>query len=191
MSYYEEIVAEYLCSERTRFVSPSFNLDLGGAGPFGKGRNWWIDILAVDFEDQAVYLCEATFAQQPNYMFRRLKAWAALWSEIRENLFLVTHAPISWNVIPWVFAPANLESKIRQGIEAIPNRPFDYKWRAFEEIVPWKRQQHSAIATAEKKAREDAEQEVGLALGPPQSCASIAALSTTDQTSTILSSLNR
>jgi hypothetical protein len=95
MSYYEEIVAEYLCSERTRFVSPGFNLDLGGAGPFGKGRNWWIDVLAIDFKDKTVYLCEATFAKQPNYMFHRLRTWAALWSEIRVNLFHVTQAPRS------------------------------------------------------------------------------------------------
>ena len=167
MSYYEEIVAEYLCFERTRFVSPGFNLDLGGAGPLGKGRNWWIDVLAVDFKDEAIYLCEATFAQQPNYMFRRLRTWAALWLEIRENLFHVTHAPSSWDVIPWIFAPSNLESKIKQGIETIPDRPFDCKWRSFEEIVPWKRPQYSAIAAAEKKAREAGEHETEFAPGQP------------------------
>ena len=158
VSHYEEIVAEYLYFERTRFVSPGFNLDLGGAGPHGKGRNWWIDVLAVDFGDEAVYLCEATFAQQPNYMFHRLNAWAALWPEIRENLFRVTHAPSHWNVIPWIFAPASLELKVKQGIDAIPDRPFDYKWKSFEEIVPWKRPQYSAIAAAEKQAREAAGQ---------------------------------
>jgi hypothetical protein len=169
VSQYEEIVAEYLCFERTRFVSPGFNLDLGGAGPLGKGRNWWIDVLAVDFRNETIYLCEATFAQQPNYMFRRLRAWAALWSEIRENLFHVTSAPSSWNVIPWIFAPANLESKIKQGIEAIPNRPFGYEWTAFEDIVPWKRPQYSAIAAAEKKAREDVQHEAEFVLSSPPS----------------------
>ena len=166
MSYYEEIVAEYLCSDRTRFVSPSFNLDLGGAGPFGKGRNWWIDVLAINFRNETLYLCEATFAQQPNHMFRRLKAWAALWSEIRENLFHVTHAPSSWNVVPWIFAPASLESKIKQGIEAIPNCPFDCKWTAFEDIVPWKRPRYSAIAAVKKKALEEAGQQQGELSGP-------------------------
>ena len=74
MSHYEKIIGEYLCYEQTRFVSPGFGLNLGGVGPHGKGRNWWIDVLAVDFKDETIYLCEATFAQKPKYMLQRLRA---------------------------------------------------------------------------------------------------------------------
>jgi hypothetical protein len=154
MSHYEEIVAEYLCFGRTRFVSPGFSLDLGGVGPHGKGRNWWIDVLAVDFKEQTIYLCEATFARHPTYMFARLRAWTAVWPEICENLFRVTHAPHSWTVKPWIFTPNDLKSRIELGIAAIRDCPFDYKWTAFEDIVPWKRQQYSAIAAAAKRVPE-------------------------------------
>jgi hypothetical protein len=119
MSHYEEIVAEYLCFGRTRFVSPGFSLDLGGVGPQGKGRNWWIDVLAVDFKEQTIYLCEATFARNPTYMFARLRAWTVVWPEICENLFRITHAPHSWTVKPWIFTPYDLKLRIEPICEAV------------------------------------------------------------------------
>jgi hypothetical protein len=118
MSYYEEIVAEFLCSSRQRFVSPGYNLDLGGVGPHGKGRNWWIDVLAVDFQDETIYLCEATFARQPTYMLRRLSAWAAVWTELCNALYHTTSAPKTWRVIPWI----SLQQSCRAGSRTASRR---------------------------------------------------------------------
>ena len=94
-----------------------------------KGRNWWIDVLAVDFKDETIYLCEATIAQKPKYMLQRLRAWTAHWQEICKTLFRLTQAPDTWRVKPWIFAPDFLKPKIEGGIAAIPDLPFDTNGR--------------------------------------------------------------
>jgi len=152
LSYYEEIVAEYLCAKRTRFVSPNYCLDIGDAGPHGKDRSWWIDVLAVDFDERAIFLCEATFAQKPVYMFRRLRRWASIWPEIELCARRLTGAPDHWRVEPWVFMPKDLKATFDKGFAAIIDSPFSVTWTAFEDIVPWKRPQLSALTAAAKRA---------------------------------------
>jgi hypothetical protein len=83
MHYYQDIVGDYLRMERTRFISPEYLLDLGHGGPHSKGC-WWVDVLAVDFKEQTIFLCEVSYSKTLAALVRRLQQWSNQWDAIRK-----------------------------------------------------------------------------------------------------------
>ena len=154
MPYYEEIVAEYLCSNRKMFVSPTFNLDLNEGGPLVKDKNWWIDVLAVDFGTKTIFLCEVSYSKTLYALARRLKLWASEWENMRAALTARTGIDADWKMQPWVFTPRDLEGTYKKRFAALGPVPFEYKWMALECTAPWMRPEFSQIAAQAKADRQ-------------------------------------
>jgi hypothetical protein len=85
MDRFQGVVTEYLRADRSCFVNPEFwireNLESQHDKP-----HWFVDVLALNMRDKAVYLCEVTYAKQPRALCRRLRSWREHWSLINQTL---------------------------------------------------------------------------------------------------------
>ena len=71
----EELVLEYLRADRTVFVNTQCCIQLNDAmNPDNSGPHWYCDLVAINFKDQRVYLCEVTYAKTLTSLLNRLKA---------------------------------------------------------------------------------------------------------------------
>ena len=109
MSYYQEIVAEYLRADRSIFMNHEFTIQLehGVAQP-KKCTSWISDIVAVDFRNRTVFLCEVTYSQTLSALIKRLKCWSDNWPDIVRALRRDSCVPDDFIVRPWVFIPESL-----------------------------------------------------------------------------------
>jgi hypothetical protein len=83
MDYFQGVVADYLSADRTVFVNPERRIQLHSNGPLRKGEHWYCDILAVNFRDSTVYLCEVTLSRTVAALLKRLREWNANWPAVR------------------------------------------------------------------------------------------------------------
>jgi hypothetical protein len=105
MDYFQGVVADYLSADRTVFVNPECRIQLHSHGPFKKGEHWYGDILAVNFRDSTVYLCEVTLSRTVAALLKRLREWNANWPAVRVAVARDNSIPESWSMRPWVFGP--------------------------------------------------------------------------------------
>jgi hypothetical protein len=155
VDYYQGIVADFVSSDRSRFVTLEFLLDLGNAGSLIKGRYWYIDVLAVDFRIETVFLCEVSYSKSLTSLIRRLKQWSEHWGELCPALRAQTNVPEDWQVQPWVFIPSDLFAVYERGFKVIASPRFQPVLTPLEATPPWK---YSARPTAAAKIADLASQ---------------------------------
>lgn len=137
MDYFQGVVSEYLRANRSTFVNPEFFLTLehyeGGEPP--RDTSWYVDLLAVSFEDRAAYLCEVTYSRTPYPLIKRLSAWKAKWSELQQAVRRDAHLPSEWTIRPWIFVPESGIKYVLSKGDAFPATP---KITPLEMTLPWK-----------------------------------------------------
>ncbi|MDR3409376.1 MAG: hypothetical protein P4L87_00255 [Formivibrio sp.] len=146
MDYYQGIVAEYLRTNRKIFVNPEFclQLELGANNP-SKGNFWYVDIVATDFAQKIVYLCEVTYSNPPSALIKKLSVWSENWADIVCALRHYSAIPEEWSVRPWIFMPTeNIKSFLKKiiGMQPVPKitplemtQPWTYPWNREEELT--------------------------------------------------------
>lgn len=109
MDYFQGIVAEYLRANRATFINPEYclQLDEKEKAP-SKGSSWYVDILAINIAQRAVFLCEVTYSQSLSALLKRLTEWSQHWAQILHALHRDSGVPMEWSVRPWVFIPETL-----------------------------------------------------------------------------------
>ena len=75
MDYFQSIVIEYLRAKRCVFVNTEYLVNLDAGDKQYTGRHWYCDVLAVNFEESTLYLCEVTYSSTMQGLILRLKAW--------------------------------------------------------------------------------------------------------------------
>ncbi|CAN7506912.1 hypothetical protein [Neorhizobium sp. LjRoot104] len=114
MDYYQGVVADYLRADRSVFLNTEFCLQVNDApNPDLSGPHWYVDILAIDMELQAIFLCEITYSQSLSGLVKRLKAWQENWASIPPALHRDASLPF-WPVRPWVFIPDALIPSLKR-----------------------------------------------------------------------------
>ena len=110
MSYYQDVVVEYLRADRARFVNTEYLIQLNPNNE-SKGTFWYCDAVAVSFSDSTIYLCEVTYSKTMTALIKRLRAWSANWSGVRAALIRDAQIPNpkDWAVKLWLFVPAKHE----------------------------------------------------------------------------------
>ena len=109
MSHYQEIVVEYLRADRSIFMNHEFTIQLEeGTARSQKGASWISDVVAVDFRNNSVFLCEDSYSQTLSALIKRLKSWSDNWPSIVRALRRDSCVPDDFMVRPWVFIPASL-----------------------------------------------------------------------------------
>jgi hypothetical protein len=104
MDYFQGVVADYLSADRAMFVNPECRIELH-PGTLKRGEHWYCDILAVNFREATVYLCEVTLSQTVAALLKRLREWNANWPAVRAAVARDNSVPASWTMRPWVFVP--------------------------------------------------------------------------------------
>jgi hypothetical protein len=138
MDYYQGIVADFLITRQSCFVSSEFLIDLSKGAAQTKGRSWWVDILAVDFKHKTIFLCEVSYSKTLAALAKRLQQWSDNWIEIRDTLFLLTSIPSDWTVRVRIFTPNELRDVYERQMKTLSAPPFDLQWEPLEEVVPWR-----------------------------------------------------
>ena len=106
MDYFQGVVAEYLRANRATFVNPEFLLQLDEIQKMPtKGTSWYVDLLAVNFRKQAVYLCEVTYSTTLEALMGRLAGWSTHWPQVLAALHRDAALPQDWPVQPWIVIP--------------------------------------------------------------------------------------
>lgn len=144
MDWFQSVVLDYLRCDRAVFVNPECLIRLDQKGPVLKGRHWYCDAVAAHFRERTLYLCEITYASQPQALIRRLISWRTAWPVVCQAVIRDSGIPGDWTVCPWVFLP---EAKLPQVREKFPASMDSGgtgcamptpRFTALEEVLPWK-----------------------------------------------------
>ncbi|MTW23250.1 hypothetical protein [Allochromatium palmeri] len=148
MDYFQGVVADYLRAHRSTFINSEFLLQLDEGKVLGKGRYWYCDIVAVDFSQRGIFLCEVTYSKTVHALIKRLSFWNQHWVALCNGIYRETGIPKDWSVKPWLFIPeerrgilddklANIVGIGSEGCQ-IPRPDITY----LEEVMPWKYDNH-------------------------------------------------
>jgi hypothetical protein len=142
MDFYQGVVVDYLRADRAMFVNTQCCIQLNESqNPDTSGPHWYCDAVAVDFRDEAVFLCEISYAQRLGSLLERLKEWAQNWDGICESLARDCKLPTGWEVRPWLFVPAHsiqlLEQRLSQMTKADGSPAFNARITPLESVQPW------------------------------------------------------
>ncbi|HQU03486.1 MAG TPA: hypothetical protein PLT25_02090 [Acidocella sp.] len=135
MDYYQGVVTEYLVKNKSVFINPEYELALNPNQKIHpKGTSWVIDILAVDFVQEAVFLCEVTYSRTQHALVHKMADWADRWSEISTAVRHQTHVPEYWRILPRVFVPKEFRDTFAAKVhQAWP----ELEIIALEDVAPW------------------------------------------------------
>jgi len=144
MTYYQDVVLEYLRVDRAVFVNPECCIQVDAA-PIGDSSSpyWYCDALAVDLRASAVYLCEVSYAKSLTAMLKRLAAWNHYWVEVQTALVRDCAVPKGWPVRPWLFIPEAFVPTAVEGIRRLGTHPGETRVipepriTTLESAVPW------------------------------------------------------
>lgn len=139
MDHFESVVVEYLRADRSLFVNSQCCIQLNaGQNPDTSGPHWYCDAVALSLKAQAAYLCEITYANPPNSLFKRLTGWDKDWPLLRVALERDSGVPASWSLTPWIFVPQALVPRVDSFLATLSlsemPRP---RITHLESIMPW------------------------------------------------------
>lgn len=143
MDYYQGVVTEYLRADRSVFVNTECCIQLNdGANPDASGPHWYCDAVAVDHRDKAVYLCEVSYSKELGALLKRLAAWNANWTLIKQALSRDCSLDPTWPIRAWLFIPGGCVPKAVGGINRILKSPAAASMPApkitkLEAVAPW------------------------------------------------------
>ena len=142
MNYFQDVMVEFLRAERTVFVNTEclIQLDLGDKPP--KGRHWYCDAVAINFEKKTAYLCEITYSSTLQSLLTRLAAWETNWQLLCDSVKRDCSVPLDWKIQPWVFVPQKCKSLLEKKLPMIKSADGQKymptpKIEVIEEIMPW------------------------------------------------------
>jgi hypothetical protein len=142
VDYYQGVVLEYLRADRSVFVNTECCIQLNAAAnPDASGTHWYCDAVAVDFRQNAVFLCEVSYSKSLGALLKRLEAWHTHWSALKATLVRDCSLPHDWPVRPWLFIPEDCITAAVQGIKRIgadSGTMLDPLITPLELVVPWR-----------------------------------------------------
>lgn len=118
MDYFQGVVTEYLRAKRSVCVNTECLLQLDEGKNTPTNRHWYCDIVAVDFSEKCVYLCEVTYSATMQSLLARLSAWREHWPMLLSAIHRDCGIPSDWTVSPWVFIPEKYKGKFVEKIQA-------------------------------------------------------------------------
>ncbi len=143
MDYYQGVVTEFLRADRGMFVNPECPIQLvqGSAPP--KGTFWYCDIMAANFRERRVYLCEVSYSTTLHALQRRLQAWSANWPAVCAAIVRDCSVPNDWKIQPWIFVPKKSRALLDEKLKLLTNvggadgtMPHPLI-KSLEEVAPW------------------------------------------------------
>lgn len=143
MDFFHGVVRDYLRASPTRFVNAECLLRLDETPNPRKDRHWYCDFLTIDFSDRTVYLCEVTYARNPQALLKRLRAWLQHWQLLKLGIRRDCQVDETWTFAVWLFLPEAAQTVVNAKVEAMlsefqpPDRP-SIRFETTESVLPWK-----------------------------------------------------
>lgn len=143
MDYFQGVVTEFLRANRATFVNTECLIQLEPGDVPAKGRHWYCDVVAINFAERSVHLCEVTFSTTLHALFTRLAGWKSAWLGVKRALVRDCRIPEDWSVRPHVFIPSGrvavYERKLAmlERVPSVEGMPIPLVTH-LEEVVPWK-----------------------------------------------------
>jgi hypothetical protein len=112
---FEAIPALYIQADRSLFVNCEYLLqldDVDNPDTSGKGRYWYVDVLAFEPKNNIVWLCEFTFSREIQSLRKRLAAWADHWASFGAIIQRDSGLKFEPLVRPWAFVPETCLQKM-------------------------------------------------------------------------------
>lgn len=143
MDYYQGVVTEYLRTDRSTFVNTECLIVLESGKTTSKGASWYCDVIAVNFRDKSIYLCEVTYSKTLQSLLARLRAWSANWQGVCAAIRRDSSVPDGWGIQPWLFMPQDRYELYRKKLALFTNLGVDGnmpkpKVTFLESVAPWK-----------------------------------------------------
>ncbi|EHY0932066.1 TPA: hypothetical protein ACMD08_004519 [Vibrio parahaemolyticus] len=135
----ESLVLEYLRADRSVFVNTQCCIQLfDSPNPDKSGPHWYCDLVAVNFKEKQVYLCEVTYSKSLASLLDRFASWDKHWCDLKAALVRDCGLPVDWEVIPWAFIPEHLKEKYEKKLLTTMTNNMPYpKLTTLESILPW------------------------------------------------------
>ena len=112
MDYFQGTVENYLRADRKLFLNSEYLLQLDPDKNLPlKDRHWYVDVLAIDFRDEKIWLCEITYSKTLSALLKRLRAWQENWDELKYALQRDTLHPEGFTAQPWIFVPTEMRER--------------------------------------------------------------------------------
>lgn len=144
MDYFQGVVTEFLRAKRSQFVNTEYMINLDLDGIYLKGRHWYCDVVAIDFAEHTVHLCEVTYSKTLQAIIARLQAWSQEWPSVVSSIHRDSALTGEWAIAPRVFIPQELEPLLQSKLANI-SRPDDSSLHmpepivtALETVLPWR-----------------------------------------------------
>jgi hypothetical protein len=143
MDYFQGVVTEYLRANRATFVNTECLIQLALGDSPKKGEHWFCDVVAINFAERAVYLCEVSYSTTLYSLGKRLEGWAANWLALKAALCRDCSVPEDWSVRPWVFIPRDLAQHLQKKLATLGTASSAKAMTVprvthLEDVVPWK-----------------------------------------------------
>jgi hypothetical protein len=124
------------------FVNPECPIQLAQGADQPKGTFWYCDVMAANFRERRVYLCEVSYSTTLQALQRRLQAWSTNWPAVCAAIVRDCSVPKEWRIRPWIFVPkksrALLDEKLKLlnvgGADGNMPQP---RINDLEEVAPW------------------------------------------------------
>ena len=143
MDYYQGVVTDFLRADRAVFVNPELPIQLAPGATPPKGTSWYCDVVAVNFREKRVYLCEVTDSTTLHSLLKRLQAWSTNWPAVCFAISNDSSVPSDWKIQPWLFVPKKFRALLEEGLKSLTNvgdvegnMPLPLITDA-EEVAPW------------------------------------------------------
>lgn len=140
MSFYQNVVIEYLRADRALFVNTECCLQLNsGDNPDTSGPHWYCDATTVDLRAQIVFLCEISYSATLDALVKRLSGWHEHWDGVVAALRRDCYVPAAWPARPWLFVHEEAISVLLKRLSQIaPNLAFRPRITPLEFVQPWR-----------------------------------------------------
>lgn len=143
MDYFQGVVVEFLRANRGVFVNTECMIQLD-KDTLKKGRHWFCDVMAADFHNRSVYLCEVTYSKTLHALLTRLKSWDTNWEALCHAVRRDSDIGHDWDIQPWVFIPESCQATYKEKLPMVlPSQNDGVRMpiprvTLLERVVPWK-----------------------------------------------------
>jgi hypothetical protein len=101
MDYCRGVVVEYLRADRRLFVNTECLIQLNeAANPDTSGPHWYCDAVTAGVGNEAVFLCEVSYAHGLAALLRRLAERGSHWEAVCAAVSRDCRLPSGWPVRP-------------------------------------------------------------------------------------------
>ena len=138
MDYFQGTVENYLRADRKLFLNSEYLLQLDpdrNSPP--KDRHWYVDVLAIDFRDKKIWLCEVTYSATQAALLKRLLAWQNNWDEVQKAVRREIPLGNDFELKPWVFIPEEQHRGFQNRLQKLGGT-LDLRLSSLEQVLPWK-----------------------------------------------------